>query len=242
MRDARINFIKVKDIQKPTYYVVALDGEFASHAYNEERAEKIKGRWRQEWLKRDIVEEKNIALDALPAEKYLDLEIGTGNGFFFAHQAMRAPDRLLLGIEIKFKPLIQAIRRTLKNNSQNARIVRYDAHFLENLFQNGELNNVYVHHPDPWTKRRRYKHRLLNQEFLNKLYELQKPNSFLEFKTDSEDYFFWAVKEFEKSKYKIFRYSEDLHKSDWKDENFITHFEQIYASKGQPIYYLRAAR
>src|SRR6185503_13567170 len=104
---------KSNDIDNPTYYIRALHGEFASWAYSEERAAGLKSNWRQHGF--------SGANEATP----LDVEIGTGNGFFFAHRAMTQPGRLLVGIEIKFKPLIQAIRRVLVGGCQNARIVRY---------------------------------------------------------------------------------------------------------------------
>ncbi|MCB0350998.1 MAG: tRNA (guanosine(46)-N7)-methyltransferase TrmB [Bdellovibrionales bacterium] len=221
--------IKTRAISNPTYYVDALNGEFADYAFNEERAEEFRGRWRE-------------AAFGATVQDALDVEIGTGNGYFFAHQSSTHTDRLLLGIEIKFKPLIQSIRRALKLNVKNARVARFNASFLENIFDEQEINNVFIHHPDPWNKNSKHKRRLMKSDFLKKLYTLQKPGSFLEFKTDSQDYFFWALEEFKNSSYKLERYSEDLHGSDWRDENFITHFEKIYMEKGQPIYYLRALR
>ena len=228
MPGARLNIIKTSEIPNPTYYVEALNGEYANFALNEVRAENFRGQWR--------------AGVFLAPNKPLDLEIGTGNGFFFAHHAEQNPNRNLIGIEIKFKPLIQAIRRALRAGAVNARIVRYDAGLIENLFQPGEIDNVYIHHPDPWNKRRRQKRRLLNQHFLSKLHSLQTRGSFLDFKTDSQDYFHWVVGEIEKSQYKVVRRAEDLHSSPWQVENFVTHFERIYMEKGQPIYYLRALR
>lgn len=229
MQQARNNMIKTREISNPTYYVNALNGEFSEYAFNEERAENFKGKWR----------ESAFGATSLAS---LDVEIGTGNGYFFTHQSAKFPERLLLGVEIKFKPLIQSIRRALQQNIKNARIARFNAGFLQNIFLPQEIDNVFIHHPDPWNKKSKYKRRLMNRSFLEMLYSLQKEGSFLEFKTDSRDYFFWAAEEFKNSPYKIQRYTEDLHNSIWREENFITHFEKIYLEKGQPIYYLRALR
>jgi tRNA (guanine-N7-)-methyltransferase len=230
MVEARLNLTKTRDIKKPTYYVTALRSEYTEYAYDEERAELYRGEWRK---KSFVAHEEHIPLD---------LEIGTGNGYFFSHRAEKEPQRLLVGIEIKFKPLIQTIRRALNLGLKNVRVLRYNAKLVENLFMPGEINNIFVHHPDPWTRRRAQKHRLLRREYLNKLHTLQRPQSYLEFKTDSADYFFWAVEEFKNSNYKIERYTEDLHNSEWSGENFTTHFERIFLAKGQSIYYLRALR
>lgn len=223
--DRRPRMALTRDLRRPTEYVQMLNGEFSRWAFNEERAPLLKGLWREEF--------------GVGAEHPLDLEIGTGNGYFFAHLAEKNQDRSLLGIELKFKPLIQSIRRALRNGAINARIARYDAARLEDLFMPGELNNVYIHHPDPWLKKRQWKHRLIQTEFLDELHALTRTGSFVDFKTDSRDYFEWAVPLFKNSKFELTRETWDLHKSEWASENFVTHFETIFLKKGQPIHYAR---
>ena len=219
------------EIRNPTYYIQALHGEYAPWAYAEQKAVGMKGRWREQAF--DI---------SGGGEMPLDLEIGTGNGFFFAHRAALNRDRLIVGIEIKFKPLIQSIRRALASDCQNARIVRYHAAWVEELFAPSELNDIFIHHPDPWEHPRKQKHRLFRREYLNKLFNLQRPGAHLEFKTDSESYFRWAKNETEKTSYRLERYAENLHASEWGSENFVTHFESIFTKKGLPIYYMRLER
>jgi tRNA (guanine-N7-)-methyltransferase len=69
------------------------------------------------------------------------------------------------------------------------------------------------------------------------MFALQKPGSFFEFKTDSDDYFDWALPMFEKSPYEVEGSTRDLHISDYAKQNFVTHFESLFLRKGQPIYY-----
>lgn len=215
-----------KNLPKPTEYVTLMNGEFGDWALNEERAPPHRGRWRSEVFK---------TADDHP----IDLEIGTGNGYHFAHLAKRSPERSVLGIELKFKPLIQSIRRAVRNGSQNARILRYDAARLEDLFEKQELNNIYIHFPDPWSKKRQWKHRIIQSEFLDLAFELMRPSSFLDFKTDSVDYFDWAEARFHQSQFKVTRLTRDLHRSEWRDENFVTHFESLFAAQGLNIHYAR---
>ena len=215
-----------KGLPNPTEYVIALDGECADHALNEERAVAMRGNWRSGAFQ-------------VGAEQALDLEIGTGNGFHFAHLAKANPDRSILGIELKFKPLIQSIRRALAAGATNCVIARYDASLIQDLFVSEELNNVYIHFPDPWSKKRQWKHRLIQTDFLDVLYGLMRPGSVLEFKTDNLDYFEWAAERFHASRFQVTRESRDLHKSEWASENFVTHFEGIFLSQGMKINYAR---
>jgi tRNA (guanine-N7-)-methyltransferase len=218
-----------RNLRRPTEYVQMLNGEFSKWAFNEERAPLLKGKWREQVFE-------------VPATHGLDLEIGTGSGNHFAHLAAKNPDRSLVGIELKFKPLIQSIRRAVRAGSVNARILRYDASLLEHLFAAGELNNVYIHHPDPWPKKRSWKHRLIQDLFLESLFGLMQPGSYVEFKTDSRDYFDWSVEHFKRSKFDLTRVTWNLHQSEWKDENFVTQFEDLFLKQGLPIHYARLVR
>ncbi len=224
-RIRRPRLVETKTLPNPTNYVVALNGEFAAWAYDEERAKVHRGEWRKTY--------------GVSPSAPLDLEIGTGNGYFFAHRAKVEPTRSLIGMEVKYKPLIQSIRRARREGSENARIVRYDASCLEDIFAPEELDHVFIHHPDPWPRQRDWKHRLIQTEFLDILWSLMRPGSFVNFKTDSEDYYDWALPLFESSKFKKLRATRDLHKSEWATENFVTHFESLFLQKGQAIFYCR---
>lgn len=225
VRTRRPRLVETKTLPKPTEYASALNGEYAQWAFDEERAKEHRGHWRK--------------LYGADSSVPLDLEIGTGNGYFFAHRAIAEPQRLLVGMEVKYKPLIQSIRRARRDGAENARIVRYDANCLEDIFGHEELNHVFIHHPDPWPRKRDWKHRLIQDDFLEVLWPLMRPGSYVNFKTDSEDYYDWALPIFEKSKFKKIRATRDLHKSDWASENFVTHFESLFLQKGQPIFYCR---
>lgn len=218
-----------KNFDHPTEYVKMLQGEFSDNAFDEEVAPKFKGQWRSDVFK-------------VGSQHPLDLEIGTGNGYHFAHLAQVHSDRSLVGIELKFKPLIQSIRRARKQGSENARIVRYDAHRVDHLFAEGELNNVYIHFPDPWSKKRHWKNRIIQTDFLKLLYTLMRPGSFLDFKTDNLDYFEWAIERFHASPFKVIRETRDLHNSEWKADNFITGFERIFLQQGLLINHARMVR
>lgn len=221
----QLNIVKTSTIPNPTYYVAAMTGEFRNWCFTEEEAPALKGEWREQAFKLD-------------SSQPLDLEIGTGNGYHFAHHAAKFSDRSLIGIELKYKPLIQAIRRAVNSCCENARILRYNARQLTDLFGPEELNTVYIHFPDPWVKKKQWKHRLIQDEFLEGLYNLQRPGSLLEFKTDNRDYFDWAFEKFKNSKYETIGYSYDLHKSEFAEQNFVTGFENIFLRQGLKINYI----
>lgn len=208
------------------YYTLALDGEFSEFAFNEERAPLNKGKWRSDVFK---VADKTC----------VDLEIGTGNGIHFQHRAIHFPERCLVGIELKYKPLIQTIRGALRKNAKNARVCRYHALNIDQLFEFLEIDDIYIHFPDPWVTPRKPKNRLVCKRILDFLWERQRFGSKLDFKTDSREYFLWAMEQVPKTKYKIEFETLNLHSSSMAQENFITQFENIFIRQGIEINFVR---
>lgn len=221
-KSGQLRVSSTRSIPKPNAYIKAIYGEYSAWTFDEEATPTLKGQWRVKAFQ---------ASDDIP----LDLEIGTGNGLHFANLALGNPQRLVLGLELRYKPLIQSIRRVIRGGGRNARMARYNAFLVPELFVANELNDVYIFFPDPWEKQRQHKHRIIQDEFLKKLFEVQKLGSKLVFKTDSADYFAWAMERFERSPYVITASTTDLHASEHASSNFITQFESIFIRQGLKI-------
>jgi tRNA (guanine-N7-)-methyltransferase len=226
IRRPQINL--TRSLKHQTEYTIALDNECRDFAFNEERAPLNKGQWRSVFGVEDKVP--------------VNLEIGTGNGKHFQLQVGRHPNECFVGVELKYKPLIQTIRGALKAGHSNARICRFHAFNIDQLFTDGELNNIYIHFPDPWVSPRKPKNRFVNRRVLALLYEMQRPGSFIEFKTDSREYFLWALEEIKHTNYKTEFQTLDLHRSEKAADNFITQFERIFSSQGVEINYIKLVK
>ena len=204
-------------------YVELMYTEFKDWSFDAEATEK-RGRWRSDVF-------------GVAPDKAVDLEIGTGNGTHFAQLTEAHPERCFVGLELKYKTLVQSIRRSLRRGCQNGRMARIKAEKITELFESEEINNVYIHFPDPWPKKRHHKNRLIQKTFLKDLYGVMRPGAWVEFKTDDYGYFKWAMTYFSSSDFTIKYFTEDLHQSHRKDKNFVTHFESLFLKKGQPIYH-----
>lgn len=169
----------------------------------------------------------------------LDLEIGVGNGEFLAHHAASHPERCVLGIERKFKPLVQSLKRLQRAELENAAVLRYQADHLEDIFAPDELNDIFLFFPDPWPKSKHHKNRLVKENFLKSTFALQRQKSLLVIKTDSDDYYQWILQAAQNSPYQIEAQSTDLHHSPWNENNFMTQFERLWTGKGLTTKYLR---
>lgn len=228
-RRPRINITRLLPHQNA--YTLALDNEYKNYAFNEERAPLNKRKWRSEIFKCDDF-------------KAMDVEIGTGAGMHFSYRANENLDRYLVGLELKYKPLIQSIKRAQAMGARNTAICRYHAFNIDLLFDKNEINNVFIHFPDPWVTPRKPKNRVVNRMILNSIYEMQREGSFLEFKTDSREYFLWALEEIKETKYKIEFQTLNLYSEGGKyfEENFQTTFEKIFVKQGIEINYIKLVR
>ena len=211
---------------RPNPYVQALQEDYKHWAFTEAHGPLWKGKWRSEVFQ-------------VSPDSPMDLEIGVGNGQHFAFHAQKEPQRSLVGIDIKYKPLVQSIRRALNCHCHNARVVRFHALDLQELFEAGELDHLFIYFPDPWVTPRKPKKRILSESFLEQATFLQRKKGLIQFKTDSEEYFFWSKENVLRNKqYLIRKEILNLHHSPEKKNNFVTTFEDIFLKQNKPIFYL----
>lgn len=142
--------------------------EFGRELLAAEVAPRRKGRWAEEFGR--------------DAPRYL--ELGLGNGSWLAARAARSPAEDWIGLEIRYKRCVQTAEKVRAAGSTNARIVRYSWFDLDDLFAEGELSGVYIHHPDPWEAHSKAKHRLINDLFMALAARLIRPGGELRLKTD----------------------------------------------------------
>ncbi len=226
-KSAQTQFICSKWLRSSNSYVKAMYDELSEWVFDETEAQNFKGNWRQKVF---------FSKPSVP----LDIEIGPGSGESFVRLAQNNKNRLFLGIELKYKPLVQSTRKLKACECQNARLIRYNARLVSHIFAKNELNNIYIHFPDPWPKTRHVKHRLVKPDFLETLHGLQNKNSFIEIKTDHKSYCKEIKAFFQDSPYQLAECSSYQQETfDQKKNNFMTNFERLFLKKGMNIYYLK---
>ena len=244
-----------RNIKYPNEYVKALSGKYKDWVLNEELAPLQKGQWFKLFFnQKKAIQEKGLTSSRVGENQNenkatqekgglaqkdvaIDLEIGTGTGTHFTKLCLEHPKRNFLALEIKYKPLIQTIRRARKHHLSNMRGIRYNAKAIADLFEKHEIDNIYLHFPDPWLKKRvQKKHRLIQADFCELLFQIQKPSSFLDFKTDSLEYFESSLIDFQKAGYKLKKVNRDLYSKEIPvNIDQLSQFEQIFVKKRHPI-------
>ena len=124
-----------------------------------------------------------------------------------------------------------------ENELKNLYFLRFDAEYIEEIFEKDEIGRIYLNFSDPWPKDRHAKRRLPSRQFLARFDKILKKDGNLEFKTDNRDLFDFAVEEVEPAGWKTDAITYDLHHDEKMNQgNVMTEYEEKFSSKGNPIY------
>ena len=167
----------------------------------------------------------------------LRIEIGMGKGKFLHTLAKENPDFNYVGIEKYSSVLLRAIQKMEEDELPNLLFIRMDAEEIFEVFGEGEVDRIYLNFSDPWPKDRHAKRRLPSRQFLERYDRILKPDGVLEFKTDNESLFQFAVEEVPGAGWKVKALTYDLHADpELMKGNIMTEYEEKFSSKGNAIF------
>ena len=96
----------------------------------------------------------------------LIVEIGSGVGEATAVLAAQRPAYDVVGVEVWRPGVAHTLGLLAEEGAENVRLLSLDAVWcLENLFEPGEVEELWTFFPDPWPKKRHHKRRLVTPEF-----------------------------------------------------------------------------
>ena len=113
---------------------------------------------------------------------------------------------------------------------------------IENFFEHGEIDEIWITFPDPRPRKRDIKRRLTSPRYLDIYKKLVKPGSYIRLKTDNTPLYQYSLEEVQaRTDISDLRFTDNLYNSDLQPECFDikTRYEQQFAAKGEKIKYLR---
>jgi len=146
------------------------------------------------WLpKIGLPKDKTLNDAGLPKDAPIVMEIGFGNGEFMVEMANKHPDWTLVGVEIYLPGVAKAVGRLEDAGViERCRITQLPAQFvLENQVAAGQLDGVFINHPDPWPKAKHFKRRLIQKDFAALLVSRLKKGGFIKLASDKPDLAEW---------------------------------------------------
>ena len=117
------------------------------------------------------------------------LEIGFGNGAALIEMAKNLPTANFLGIEVYQSGIGRLLSRLKDEGIENVRVIRGDAvELMEQVFSDAVFDKICLFFPDPWTKKKHHKRRILQPGFISLITEKLKPGGLFHIATDWQDY------------------------------------------------------
>lgn len=173
----------------------------------------------------------------------LRIEIGMGKGRFIMDLARMHPEINYVGIEKYSSVLLRGIQKMETNPLPNLYFIRMEAEEIADVFGREEVERIYLNFSDPWPKDRHAKRRLPSREFLKRYDEILVRDGVIEFKTDNQDLFRFALEEIAPAGWQLLQMTEDLHHDEkMLAGNVMTEYEEKFSALGNPIYKYVIAR
>ena len=124
----------------------------------------------------------------------LVLDIGFGDGDALAEMAAAHPHRNYLGVEVYRSGTGRLLRRIDSEQLSNLRVMLADAReLLRDGIASASLAGLQLFFPDPWTKKRHHKRRIVQADWLAQVADRLQPGGFLHMATDWSDYAEWML-------------------------------------------------
>jgi tRNA (guanine-N7-)-methyltransferase len=178
--------------------------------------------------------------ELFPGCTKLFVEIGCGKGRFLMEMAQREPESAFIGLERISSVLVKAVEKQETLQLPNLKFIRYNANDLMDIFDENEVDGIFLNFSDPWPKNRHEKRRLTAPRFLESYRNVLRPGGCVTFKTDNEELFHWSAEAFKENGWEQLAYTEDLHHSPYAEGNVMTEYEEKFSSAGKAIAMLRA--
>ncbi|MED4453180.1 tRNA (guanosine(46)-N7)-methyltransferase TrmB [Metabacillus fastidiosus] len=165
----------------------------------------------------------------------IHIEVGTGKGQFITGMAKQNPNINYIGIELSENVVVLALQKLVDVELPNVKLLNVNANDLTNIFEKGEVGQVYLNFSDPWPKKRHIKRRLTYKTFLALYETILADKGEIHFKTDNQGLFEYSLMSFSEYGLLLKYVSLDLHNSNMEG-NIMTEYEEKFSKKGQRIY------
>ncbi len=171
-------------------------------------------------------------------DKKIFLEIGMGKGDFITQMATLDRENIYIGVEVSPPILALAVKKLKRYEEENGRLdniyfMSFDAITIAEVFEENQIEKIYLNFSDPWPKKKHAKRRLTNEKFLKEYEKVLKKNGQIEFKTDNRGLFEYSLVSLQNYGLKFNEVYLDLHKTDIF--NVETEYEKKFSPYG-PIY------
>lgn len=177
--------------------------------------------------------------EAFGSKQPIHAEFGGGKGRFIVNMAKKYPNINFILIDAVTEIALKAAEFVSEEKMNNVKVVLADLANVQEIFDQKELDRIYLNFSDPWPKKKHYKRRLTYRGFLKLYKDVLTDEGWIEFKTDNKTLFEFSLNEFADIDMKMKNIALDLH-SQTSIDNVMTEYEEKFSKMGHPIYRVEA--
>ncbi|MGG1878217.1 tRNA (guanosine(46)-N7)-methyltransferase TrmB [Paenibacillus cisolokensis] len=176
-------------------------------------------------------------------DRPIHVEFGMGKGQFISQMSYKHQDVNFIGVDM----YDELIRRASEKGRDvwaeegaetppNLKLALFNLEQVEEVFEPGELERIYLNFSDPWPKARHARRRLTHPRFLEKYSRILNARGEIHFKTDSVSLFEFSLNAFADFGLQMTNISLDLHRDGLNEQFVMTEYETKFVGQGMNIH------
>ena len=169
------------------------------------------------------------------------LELACGKGEYALGLARLHPDKNFLGVDLKGNRMWVGAKTAIADGLTNVGFLRSQIERIDEYFNEGEVEEIWITFPDPQLRTSRAKKRLTHPRFLKLYQKIMGSKGIVNLKTDSPDLYHFTKMVINLFELPLLSDYDDLYlKNDLSEEMLIkTHYEKLDIAGSSRIHYLR---
>lgn len=168
------------------------------------------------------------------------LELACGKGDYTISMAKMFPDKNFIGVDIKGNRIWRGAKTCIEEGITNAVFLRTQIELIADFFTSGEVDEIWITFPDPFSKQRNTNRRLTAPVFLDKYRKILKKDGLVHLKTDADDLFAYTLEVIQEQQLNILQKTEDVYQTHANDPllQIQTYYERMHLEAGKKIKYV----
>lgn len=175
-------------------------------------------------------------------DKPIHVEFGMGKGQFISQMSYKHQDVNFIGVDM-YDELVRRASEKGRNawsaeevdTPPNLKLALMNIENVEEVFEPGEIERMYLNFSDPWPKTKHGRRRLTHPRFLDKYSVILNEKGQIHFKTDSVTLFEFSLNSFSDYGLQMTNISLDLHREGLNEQFVMTEYETKFVGQGVKI-------
>lgn len=170
----------------------------------------------------------------------ITLELACGKGEYSVGLGREHKDKNFIGVDVKGNRIYIGAKRALEEGLKNVGFLRTQILQLEDYFEKGSVEKVWIIFPDPFLRESKESNRLTHPRFLYRYQKILKEGGTVNLKTDSPELYEYTLESIKETGCTIVENIQDIY-GQGKATGALairTFYEEMHLANGRKINYL----